>query len=407
MLADEGPGDGAGENQGQNQVHVLWDPSYLPPHFSGKAGEDFNAWYRKIELAVKTYPHGAPALSDAIASRLDGAAFEYWDQLSDNTKSNAELVKGALSDVFGKRSQLRKVRDYAYSRPRQQGESLETYAASLQKLVKTAFTGDYDYGQAFRDREVLRQFIRGLAPDLRTKVMEQGPENMDVALALTKRLEFAKTFQEGQESIINENSDQSCAQTSVNSVSETEMSNLTGMMSDLCKEMKDIKQGNLELQDEIRVMKAKRNTEYNTFDVHDPNREMRGRSRYRGSPGRSRRNTYSRSPSVSPSRHSRNRHDYSYSRSQYGRSPEYHSKSPRRYHPHSRSPRRYDHYNSRDTVYYPSHRSPSPRKNVSFSRSPNRYESTTDRYTNQRGENNHLNYPRSIMRGTYRPNWRV
>ncbi len=103
-------------------------------------------------------------------SRLGWVIWEFLDV----TKADFQLSRTALAEVFSKNSQLRKVRDYAYYRPKQARESLETYAAALQKLVNSAFVGDYDYGNEFKQREVFRQFIKGLPTDLRTKCMEQG-----------------------------------------------------------------------------------------------------------------------------------------------------------------------------------------------------------------------------------------
>ena len=59
-------------DDGNAQVQVQWDPSYLPPLFSGKSDEDFLTWVRKVELAVATYPHGAPPVAQLLGNRLDG-----------------------------------------------------------------------------------------------------------------------------------------------------------------------------------------------------------------------------------------------------------------------------------------------------------------------------------------------
>ncbi len=410
-------------DDGVAQVHVQWDPSYLPPLFYGKPEEDFLTWIRKLELAVQTYPHGAPPLPQLLGNRLDGKAFTYWEQLPQATKNNFENAKARLAEVYGKTAQLRKVRDYAYSRPRQVGESLDTYAADLRKLVDSAFSGDYDYGENFKDREVLRQFVRGLSPSLRKKCMEQGPQNIDAALTLAKRLEFASKFEESQQSAV----DQSITQTSVQAIhSSSDISELTKMMSGLCNEMKSIKETNLELQDQMKSLKGKTKYPYSERDefFNDSEVERRGRDRYRQSPNRSRYRSYSpfhsrRYSSSSPSSSGY----YSEKPDSFGfRSNSYRSKSPMRdsdfYRPpeYYRSSNRHDSPNSRHFTYSDRHeryRSPSPlqKKRVSFSPSPTRryYESNSGRNyqaSHDRQKSGNLNDRRSMMRVNYRPDWR-
>ena len=65
----------------EEEVFATWDPSYLPKLFSGKPGEDFEQWCKKLELVIETYSQGAPTLSQALGSCLSDDAFDYWDQL--------------------------------------------------------------------------------------------------------------------------------------------------------------------------------------------------------------------------------------------------------------------------------------------------------------------------------------
>ena len=301
------------------------------------------------------------------------------------------------------------MRDYAYSRPRQAGESLDTYAADLRKLVNAAFSGDYDYGNDFRNREVLRQFIHGLSSSLRKKCMEQDPENMDAALAFAKRVEFASKFEESQKSAV----DLTDNQTSIQAVnSHSEVTELTKMMSDLCTEVKNIKESNFELQDQVKSLSGKTRYPYSgQTRQYDSEMDRRGRDRFRQSPNRSR--FRSNSPFLSRRSNSPFRsdsHDFR-SDSRRGKSPERYShfRNSTEFH---QSPRRHDSPHSRNFQSQTRYRSPSPpRKRVTFSPSPSRryYESNSDRYFHDHdGENSgHLNDQRSMMRVNYRPSWRM
>ena len=176
----------------EEEVFATWDPSYLPKLFSGKPGEDFEQWCKKLELVIETYSQGAPTLSQALGSCLSDDAFDYWDQLPLHVKRDFHGSKAKLSKVFGKATQNRKIRDFSFSRPRQPGESLELYLATLSKMVNNAFSGDYDYGEMFKKNEIKRRFIEGLSPSLRMKCLEQGPETLEKTLEIAKRLEFAE-----------------------------------------------------------------------------------------------------------------------------------------------------------------------------------------------------------------------
>ena len=37
-----------------------WDPSYLPSPFSGAPHDDFDSWFRKLQIVITSYPNGAP-----------------------------------------------------------------------------------------------------------------------------------------------------------------------------------------------------------------------------------------------------------------------------------------------------------------------------------------------------------
>lgn len=237
MEADEGV---AAANDGV--AHVEWDPSYLPQFYSGKQGDDFDTWCRKIELAVQNYAHGAPELHHALASRLDGPVFEFWDQLPEDIKNNFQQSKLAISEVFGKNAQRRKVREFTFTRTKTDKESFEMYAASIFKTVNSAFVGVHNYGEVFKQREVLRLFIKGLPAPLQMKCMEQGPQTLQEAMNIVKRIERAKEFAEMQQgNIPKTESTVSGIDMHVDSKVNTEVEQLISMVKDLTTEVKEVK----------------------------------------------------------------------------------------------------------------------------------------------------------------------
>lgn len=217
-------------------VQPVWDPVYLPTAFSGKEQEDFNQWYRKLEIVIKNYPRGAPTLLQAIPSRLEGKAFAYWDQLPEATKANLQRTRDALSGVFGQTTRNQKVRDFSYSRPRVQGESLEIYAALVREMINTAFTGDYDYGEQFKEKETLRRFIKGLDPVLQMKCREHGPTTVNDAIKIARRLELAqKVAQEQTPKFTPDSVHMVCSEKQISSIesSSSPMDSLISQLSQL------------------------------------------------------------------------------------------------------------------------------------------------------------------------------
>ena len=297
--------------------HVSWDPSYLPKSFSGKIGQDFEQWCKKLELAISTYTYGAPSLSQALGSCLSDQAFDYWDQLPDNVKENFSESKKRLSKVFGKATQNRKVRDFSYTRPRYPGESLEIYLAALSKIVNTAFTGKYDYGDVFKMNEIKRRFIEGLSTNLRTKCLEQGPDTVKEALEIAKRLEFAETVAKSQQNLLPSESVCSIGNETMQSKSDSacsEVLQLTNMVATLSSKIDNMEKNYRYSQDNRgREVNRRRYSQSNSSDrchsphyspSYSPHRTVRfdderGRSRERY------RNVhFKRSDSFSPNRQS-------------------------------------------------------------------------------------------------------
>lgn len=368
MDAQPGPGDGPQPGPGDGGAQPVgpqWDPSYLPPFFKGNAEEDFNQWCRKLEIAVQNYPTGAPPLANALPSRLDGKAFTFWDSLPVATRENFDLAKNALARVFGRTSQMRKIRDFSLSRPRLPKEPLEIYAAAIREMVNTAFAGDYDYGPHFREHEYLRRFLTGLEPDMQMKCREHGPQNLNEALAIAQRLEFAQSTIKTQQPSFTQDTVSAFNSNSPKSVRKKQDSELS------------------ELMDQLSLLNKRLDRLEDTRNAHFP---RRSESPYRR-----------RSNSISPSRRNRS----------------YRSPSPRERYDRRRSvspvdrdrDREYDRPSRRDSY---DHRKSSPdrmyRDNDRFSDSPRRARARVhwkdDEY--HRDSGNDKWSPKRIDR---RPNW--
>lgn len=83
-------------------------------------------------MSVEAIPtHDDDSLAKLLPTCLGGAAFSYWDSLSDATKSDYTAVKDKLKAVFGQTAYLATFQSYINARTRLPGEDLPVFAADI------------------------------------------------------------------------------------------------------------------------------------------------------------------------------------------------------------------------------------------------------------------------------------
>lgn len=162
----------------------------LPPDFTGDGSESFSQWARRFQVCCETSGMDKPQLAKVLPSRLAGAAFSYWDSLSDDIKSNYDTTCLKMSAVFDQKQQLRTFQTYLNARPRLTTEPLEVYAGELTRLVRQAYP---DYGESAIKGEILRRFTAGLDSALQAKLYEFGVTTLDDAIKVAGRCERARS----------------------------------------------------------------------------------------------------------------------------------------------------------------------------------------------------------------------
>lgn len=161
------------------------------PHvFKGDGKEDFSVWSRRLEVAVEATPnYDEDSLAKLLPTRLGGAAFSYWDSLSERIKRNYAAIKDKLKSVFGQTAYLSTFQSYINrTRTRLPGEALPLFAAEISRLVEEAFP---TYGENAKDGEKFRRFIAGIEPYLHVHCHEQGLNTLDSALQFAIQIENA------------------------------------------------------------------------------------------------------------------------------------------------------------------------------------------------------------------------
>ncbi len=73
----------AEDNVTNPQVHFR---AVLPPDFTGDGNESFSQWARHFQVCCETLGMDKLQLAMVLPSKLAGAAFSYWDSLSDDIK---------------------------------------------------------------------------------------------------------------------------------------------------------------------------------------------------------------------------------------------------------------------------------------------------------------------------------
>lgn len=421
-----------------------WDPSYLPSSFSGAPHEDFDSWFRKLQIVLTSYPNGAPTVLQALPSRLEGKAFAYWDQLPQAHKNNLERTQQAMRNVFGQTSQIQRTRDFTPSRKRLENEPIEMYAASVREIVNTAFVGEYDYGDQFRDREMMRRFIQGLDPQLQIKCREHGPINLGQAIVIARRVESAVKAAQSQQPEFKADTVnvigpcQSVLQAPEKS-SSASINSLMAQMTLINDRLDTISNTNAKLNCGIGSVneissdvsypysksshrsRSPARSFHSTNRFRSPNRSFRSPNRFHShSPSRFRNDHYDRQRSPSPYYHRDRSHGSSHGSSHDTHYPRHKSRTPPPFHRNESPYRRRD--SSPHVTFSDKHdkdRSPSPRyrrESSSHSRdyssphyksrssSPYRYDYDS-RHTENRSDFESGNDSWSPRRTTRRPYW--
>ncbi|XP_066278757.1 uncharacterized protein [Branchiostoma lanceolatum] len=150
--------------------------SRLPPSFDGS--DDFQLWSQQFDVWAESQQLDDPAKLRHLPTYLTGAAFGYYTELPDATKANLDLLRAAMVGPFGRPQLLEEFRRAANARPRRPAESLSVYAAEIKRLVRLAYD---DFNDAGRAHMSLDRFLAGLDQDLKIRVMEFGPADIDAA----------------------------------------------------------------------------------------------------------------------------------------------------------------------------------------------------------------------------------
>ncbi|XP_077358205.1 uncharacterized protein LOC144004677 [Festucalex cinctus] len=176
-----------------NELSFQLSKNRAIPHyrqiFMGDGKEDFSRWCRHFEVTVGAHSEAdEDSLAKLLPTCLGGAAFSYWDSLSDEDKSDYTITKEKLKAVFGQAAYLSTFQSYINARGRLPGEALPVFAAEISRLVEEAFP---TYGDDAKSGEKFRRFIAGLDPYLQLRCHEQGVKTLEEALKFAVQIETA------------------------------------------------------------------------------------------------------------------------------------------------------------------------------------------------------------------------
>ncbi|XP_035679879.1 uncharacterized protein LOC118418150 [Branchiostoma floridae] len=160
----------------------------LPPSFDGTG--DFQLWAQQFDVWADAQQLDQAARLRHFPTYFSGPAFSYYAELPDATKANLALLRAAMVGPFGRPMLLEEFRRAANARPRRPGESLSVYAADVQRLVRLAYP---TYNDAGRAHVAMDRFLSGLDPDLKHRVMEFGPADIDAAIRQAAFCEHARS----------------------------------------------------------------------------------------------------------------------------------------------------------------------------------------------------------------------
>ena len=153
---------------------------------------DIQVFLTKVEIQSSLKGYTEEKLAQAIASRLEGPAFDVYLRMSSEDRKDASKVKAELLKEFerGKRNREEAI-DQLGKRSRQEGESAQSYAYKLKELVKLAYPS---FGNRVQDTIAKDYFVKGVHNDMQValkslKEFEEGDINK--IADETARLELA------------------------------------------------------------------------------------------------------------------------------------------------------------------------------------------------------------------------
>ena len=170
-------------------AHVSRVPVELPVPFSGNEAEDFNQWCRRFEVAMAA--SNDTDLARRLPTRLNGAAFTFWDGLNTPIQEDYEQTKNLLKVVFNRRHAIQAFQSNMAARIRRPLEPLAVYTADLRRLVQEAYPA---YNDDCREDEVFRRFLAGLEVSLKAKIVEHGATDIKKAMEISQRVEEAASI---------------------------------------------------------------------------------------------------------------------------------------------------------------------------------------------------------------------
>lgn len=158
-------------------------------HFSGAIGADFNSWARTFEDVVNALGEvvdDGDKLKMLLAYLRDQARDKAAEIIEDNNAITFPQMIDALKTAFADPQRTEVARQCLRATHQEAGESVDSYAARVRKLTRSAYPA---LGREARNEKTLETFIDGLKADIRFHCKGDAPHSFDEALGKALRYE--------------------------------------------------------------------------------------------------------------------------------------------------------------------------------------------------------------------------
>jgi len=127
------------------------------PMFNGDANENFDIWYRRAAMYLRTY---APEERlQRLCSRLGQKPFQFLQQRSRSTLENFDAVLQCLKREYGETLSASEAQELFYTKQQGANMSLQTFEGELRKLARIAHP---EMSDALREEAILRRVQAGM-----------------------------------------------------------------------------------------------------------------------------------------------------------------------------------------------------------------------------------------------------
>jgi len=187
MPATGGSGDNADTSTSRSSDSASRQIYVHPDKFYGYPNDDCLDWFASFERIARANEWDDAKCGRMISAYLRGPAGDHFEKIDARDKTNYEVIKRSIIDRFCPADMRRSAYGTLASRKQGKMESVNEFAAVIQRLVSRSFSNDVS--SEVIEMTAREHFILGLRPELMRRVTMADPKTFSDAIRVALREE--------------------------------------------------------------------------------------------------------------------------------------------------------------------------------------------------------------------------